>query len=108
MLFVLIGNQAISDLEFILETGETVHTGPQNVFCDIPLTLRATSSKKVKAIKISTFDKKLEVDAVLLTSQPQNPLCSVCRPLIYHVLRDPPIQEGRGSVTLKQSTFTDR
>ncbi|XP_060729395.1 pappalysin-2 [Tachysurus vachellii] len=105
--YISFSKQAISDLEFILETGESLYTGPQNVFCDIPLTLRATSSKKVKAIKISTFDKKLEVDAVLLTSRPQNPLCSVCRPLIYQVLRDPPIQEGRGSVTLKQSTYTD-
>ncbi|XP_060787136.1 pappalysin-2 isoform X1 [Neoarius graeffei] len=105
--YISFSNQAISDLEFILETGESVHAGPQNVFCDIPLTLRATSNKKVKAVKLSTFDKKLEVDAVLLTSQPQNPLCSVCRPLIYHVLRDPPIQEGRGSVTLKQSRYTD-
>ncbi|KAI5103983.1 pappalysin-2 isoform X1, partial [Silurus meridionalis] len=103
--YISFSYHAISDLEFILEAGESVHVGPQNVFCDIPLTLRATSSKKVKAIKISTFDKKLEVDAVLLTSRPQNPLCSVCHPLIYHVLRDPPIQEG--SVTLKQSTYTD-
>ncbi|KAK3567564.1 hypothetical protein QTP86_020030, partial [Hemibagrus guttatus] len=105
--YISFSKQAISDLEFILETGESLHTGPQNVFCDIPLTLRATSNMKVKAVKISTFDKKLEVDAVLLTSRPQNPHCSVCRPVIYHVLRDPPIRGGRSSVTLKQSTYTD-
>ncbi|XP_062849988.1 pappalysin-2 [Trichomycterus rosablanca] len=105
--YISINSQAISDVEFILETGESVHTGPQHVFCDIPLTLRVNSNKKVKAVKISTFDKKLEIDAVLLTSRPQNPLCSVCRPLIYHVLRDPPIKEGSGAATLKHNTYTD-
>lgn len=108
MVFVLTGNQVISDLDFILETGESVHTGPQSVFCDVPLTLRATIGKKIKAVRISTFDKKLEVDAVMLTSRPQNPLCSVCQPLIYHVLRNPPTQEGRGSVALKEPMYTDR
>ncbi|TSM20240.1 Pappalysin-2 [Bagarius yarrelli] len=75
--FISFSKQAVSDLEFILETGESFHTGPQNVFCDIPLSVRATITEKVKAVKIFTFDKKLEIDAALLTSRPQNPLCSV-------------------------------
>uniref|UniRef100_A0A673IPZ2 Pappalysin-2-like n=1 Tax=Sinocyclocheilus rhinocerous TaxID=307959 RepID=A0A673IPZ2_9TELE len=85
--------KAIANIVFITENGEMVHAGPQHAFCDIPLTLHLHTSKKVKAVKISTFDKKLEIDAVLLTSRPQNPLCSSCRPLLYRVLREPPIRE---------------
>uniref|UniRef100_A0A8B9H2T2 Pappalysin 2 n=1 Tax=Astyanax mexicanus TaxID=7994 RepID=A0A8B9H2T2_ASTMX len=101
-------SQAISNLEFILETGESLHAGPQQVFCDVPLTLRVNTNKKVKAIKMCTFDKKLEIDAALLTSRPQNPLCSRCRPLLYRVLREPAIREDWSPVILKQNTYTDR
>uniref|UniRef100_A0A672PEY5 Pappalysin 2 n=1 Tax=Sinocyclocheilus grahami TaxID=75366 RepID=A0A672PEY5_SINGR len=100
--------KAIANIVFIMENGEMVHTGPQHAFCDIPLTLHLHTSKKVKAVKISTFDKKLEIDAVLLTSRPQNPLCSSCRPLLYRVLREPPIREDWSPVIVKQPTYTDR
>ncbi|KTG07046.1 hypothetical protein cypCar_00016071 [Cyprinus carpio] len=80
---------------------------PQHAFCDIPLTLHFHTSKKVKAIKISTFDKKLEIDAVLLTSRPQNPLCSGCRSLLYRVLREPPIRDDQSPVIVKKPTYTD-
>ncbi|XP_016097486.1 pappalysin-2-like [Sinocyclocheilus grahami] len=99
--------KAIANIVFIMENGEMVHTGPQHAFCDIPLTLHLHTSKKVKAVKISTFDKKLEIDAVLLTSRPQNPLCSSCRPLLYRVLREPPIREDWSPVIVKQPTYTD-
>uniref|UniRef100_A0A8C2AQ58 Pappalysin 2 n=1 Tax=Cyprinus carpio TaxID=7962 RepID=A0A8C2AQ58_CYPCA len=99
---------AIANIMFITENGEMVHTGPQHASCDIPLTLHLHTRKKVKAVKISTFDKKLEIDAVLLTSRPQNPLCSSCRPLLYRVLREPPIREDQSPVIIKQPTYTDR
>ncbi|XP_066537403.1 pappalysin-2 [Hoplias malabaricus] len=99
--------QAVSNLELILESGESVHTGPQQVFCDVPLTLRVNTEKKVKAIKICTFDKKLEIDAVLLTSRPRVSLCSGCRPMVYRVSREPPIREDWGPVVLKETTYTD-
>uniref|UniRef100_A0A672KPR9 Pappalysin 2 n=1 Tax=Sinocyclocheilus grahami TaxID=75366 RepID=A0A672KPR9_SINGR len=93
---------AIANIVLITENGEMFHTGPQHAFCDIPLTLHLHTSKKVKTVKISTFDKKLEIDAVLLTSRPQNPLCSGCRPLLYRVLREPPIREDQSPVIVKQ------
>uniref|UniRef100_A0A671Q4N9 Pappalysin-2-like n=1 Tax=Sinocyclocheilus anshuiensis TaxID=1608454 RepID=A0A671Q4N9_9TELE len=99
--------KAIANIVFITENGEMVHTGPQHAFCDIPLTLHLHTSKKVKAVKISTFDKKLEIDAVLLTSRPQNPLCSSCRPLLYRVLREPPIREDWSPVIVKQTEDCD-
>ncbi|RXN20770.1 pappalysin-2 isoform X1 [Labeo rohita] len=99
--------KAIAKIAFITENGEMIHTGPQHAFCDIPLTLHLHTSKKIKAVKISTFDKKLEIDAVLLTSRPQNPLCSSCRPLLYRVLREPPIREEQNPVIVKEPTYTD-
>ncbi|XP_026061597.1 pappalysin-2 isoform X1 [Carassius auratus] len=99
--------KAIANIVLITENGEMIHTGPQHAFCDIPLTLHLHTSKKVKAVKISTFDKKLEIDAVLLTSRPQNPLCSGCRPLLYRVLREPPIRGDQSPVIVKQPTYTD-
>ncbi|XP_009296921.1 pappalysin-2 isoform X2 [Danio rerio] len=99
--------KAIANIVFITENGELIHTGPQHAFCDIPLTLHVHTSKKVKAIKISTFDKKLEIDAVLLTSRPQNPLCSGCRPLLYRVIREPPIREDQSPAIVRQPSYTD-
>ncbi|XP_016302321.1 pappalysin-2-like [Sinocyclocheilus anshuiensis] len=99
--------KAIANIVLITENGEMLHTGPQHAFCDIPLTLHLHTSKKVKAVKISTFDKKLEIDAVLLTSRPQNPLCSGCHPLLYRVLREPPIREDQSPIIVKQPTYTD-
>uniref|UniRef100_A0A672KRG7 Pappalysin 2 n=1 Tax=Sinocyclocheilus grahami TaxID=75366 RepID=A0A672KRG7_SINGR len=98
---------AIANIVLITENGEMFHTGPQHAFCDIPLTLHLHTSKKVKTVKISTFDKKLEIDAVLLTSRPQNPLCSGCRPLLYRVLREPPIREDQSPVIVKQTEDCD-
>uniref|UniRef100_A0A8C1THT0 Pappalysin 2 n=1 Tax=Cyprinus carpio TaxID=7962 RepID=A0A8C1THT0_CYPCA len=98
---------AIANIVLITENGEMLHTGPQHAFCDIPLTLHFHTSKKVKAIKISTFDKKLEIDAVLLTSRPQNPLCSGCRSLLYRVLREPPIRDDQSPVIVKKTEACD-
>ncbi|TRY60672.1 hypothetical protein DNTS_004266 [Danionella cerebrum] len=98
--------KAIANIVFITENGGSIHTGPRHAFCDIPLTLHLHTTKKVKAIKISTFDGKLEIDAVQLTSRPQNPLCSECRPLLYRVIRDPPVR-NQSPIRLRQPTYTD-
>uniref|UniRef100_A0A4W4ED87 Sushi domain-containing protein n=1 Tax=Electrophorus electricus TaxID=8005 RepID=A0A4W4ED87_ELEEL len=83
---------------FILESGESVSAGSFHSFCDIPLTVQAGISARVKGVKIRTFDRKLEVDAVLLTSRPSELLCSGCRPLLYRVVRKPPIREVWGPI----------
>ncbi|KAA0719365.1 Pappalysin-2 [Triplophysa tibetana] len=100
--------KAIANIIYILESGESINSGPYHAFCDIPLTLHVRTSKKVKAIKISTFDKKLEIDAALLTSRPHNPLCNGCSPILYRVLRDPPNREVESSVIVRQPKYTDR
>ncbi|KAG5285551.1 hypothetical protein AALO_G00004680 [Alosa alosa] len=106
--YISASNPAISDIEFILETGETLHMGPHSVLCDVPLTLRVHTSKRVATVKIHTFDKKMEIDAMLLTSRPRNALCSSCQPLRYRLHRTPAFTRERGPVHLSQLTYTDR
>ncbi|XP_028834109.1 pappalysin-2 isoform X2 [Denticeps clupeoides] len=100
--------QAISNIEFLLENGDSLHAGPQNAFCDMPLTLGVNSGdRKVTAVKISTFDKKLEIDAVLLASRPHNPLCSSCKALHYRIHRKPPFTDDPNPVRQSHLSFTD-
>uniref|UniRef100_A0A674C6W8 Pappalysin 2 n=1 Tax=Salmo trutta TaxID=8032 RepID=A0A674C6W8_SALTR len=87
--YVSADNQAIANIELITDTDESFDMGPQHVFCDVPLTLRVHTEKRVAAVKLSTFDEKMEIDAILFTSGPHNPLCSSCQPLIYRVVRQP-------------------
>uniref|UniRef100_A0A4W5L620 Pappalysin 2 n=1 Tax=Hucho hucho TaxID=62062 RepID=A0A4W5L620_9TELE len=88
-----------------VHSNESLDMGPQHVFCDVPLTLHVHTEKRVAAVKLSTFDEKMEIDAILLTSSPHNPLCSSCQPLIYRVVRQPPFSGDLVQQTLL--TFTD-
>ncbi|XP_038860479.1 pappalysin-2-like [Salvelinus namaycush] len=104
--YVSADNQAIANIELITDTDESLDMGPQHVFCDVPLTLRVHTEKRVAAVKLSTFDEKMEIDAILFTSGPHNPLCSSCQPLIYRVVRQPAFSGDLVQQTLL--TFTDR
>ncbi|KAG7456967.1 hypothetical protein MATL_G00241530 [Megalops atlanticus] len=103
--YISADTQAIANIEFLTDSGESLHTGPQHAFCDMPLTLHLHTHKKITGVKICTFDEKMEIDAVLLASRPQNPLCSSCHPLRYHLHREPPLPQG--PVQQAQLTFTD-
>eukprot|EP00079_Xenopus_tropicalis_P008425 XP_002931515.3 PREDICTED: pappalysin-2 [Xenopus tropicalis] len=100
--------RSVSDLEVLLEHGETIDLGMMEAFCDMPLTVRLTPDQKVTGVRIYTFDERMEIDAALLISTPHNPLCSVCTPIRYKVLRDPPFQrDHHGIWTQNQNSFTD-
>lgn len=89
--YISTNNPAIANIELITDKGNTLNLGPQHVFCDMPLTLRLnTNNAAVEAVKLSTFDEKLEIDAAMLSSGPGSPLCSGCQPLLYRVHRQPP------------------
>ncbi|KAL4656120.1 pappalysin-2 [Arapaima gigas] len=103
--YIATDSQAIANIEILMESGESFHMGPQDAFCDMPLTMRLHIYKKVTGIKIYTFDEKMEIDAVLLTSIAQNPLCAACQPLYYHLIREPPLH--RAPVRQTQLTFSD-
>ncbi|XP_015273228.1 PREDICTED: pappalysin-2 [Gekko japonicus] len=86
--------RALSDIEILTEQGDSVRLGPMDTYCDIPLTIKLSRNKKVSGVKIYTFDEQMEIDAALLVSTPQSPLCSNCKPVRYRVLRDPPFRDG--------------
>lgn len=109
--FALIaGNPAISNIELITDTGKSLHLGAQHVFCDTPLTLRLdTQGAAVAAVKICTFDEKMEIDAAMLSSGPGSPLCASCQPVLYRIQRQPPFSgQPLPPPPQSQQTFTDR
>ncbi|KAM4623650.1 pappalysin-2 [Polymixia lowei] len=109
--YISTDNPAIADVELITKTGQSISLGAQHVFCDMPLTLRLdTRGAAVSAVKLCTFDEKMEIDAAMLSSGPGGPLCSGCRPLVYRIHRQPPFAEsGREAAPPSQTqlTFTD-
>ncbi|XP_007433988.3 pappalysin-2, partial [Python bivittatus] len=94
-------SKVLSDVEILTEHGDSVHLGPMDTFCDIPLTVKLNLTKKVSGIKIYTFDEKMEIDAAQLISTPHSPLCSNCKPVRYRVLRDPPFHDGSPAMVMQ-------
>ncbi|KAF3698917.1 Pappalysin-2 [Channa argus] len=100
-------NPAIASIELITDMGQSINLGPQHVFCDMPLTLRLdTHNAAIAAIKLCTFDEKMEIDAAMLSSGPGSPLCSGCQPLLYRIQRQPPFT-SKSPLPQTQQTFTD-
>uniref|UniRef100_A0A3P8SDJ0 Pappalysin 2 n=1 Tax=Amphiprion percula TaxID=161767 RepID=A0A3P8SDJ0_AMPPE len=90
-LWVTYVSLTIANIELITDTGKSMNLGPQHVFCDMPLTMRLdTHNVAIAAIKLCTFDEKMEIDAAMLSSGPGSPLCSGCQPLLYRIQRQPP------------------
>uniref|UniRef100_A0A3Q2YZ81 Pappalysin 2 n=1 Tax=Hippocampus comes TaxID=109280 RepID=A0A3Q2YZ81_HIPCM len=89
--YVSTNNPAIADIQLITDSGKTIHLGPQHVFCDMLFTLRLdTNNVAISAVKLCTFDEKMEIDAAMLSSGPGSHLCSGCQPFLYRVHRRPP------------------
>ncbi|XP_048368584.1 pappalysin-1 [Sphaerodactylus townsendi] len=90
-------SEAVNDIKLLLVSGRNISLGPQNFFCDIPMTIRLDPKKaneEVYGIQIYTLDEQLEIDAAMLTSVPQSQLCVDCQPIWYKIIRDPPFQKG--------------
>ncbi|XP_023117394.2 pappalysin-2 [Amphiprion ocellaris] len=105
--YVSLNNPAIANIELITDTGKSINLGPQHVFCDMPLTMRLdTHNVAIAAIKLCTFDEKMEIDAAMLSSGPGSPLCSGCQPLLYRIQRQPPFASKPPAPQTHQ-TFTD-
>ncbi|XP_024053611.1 pappalysin-1 isoform X2 [Terrapene carolina triunguis] len=88
---------AVNDIKLLTVSGKNISLGPQNVFCDIPLTIKLNAKQvgeEVYGIQIYTLDEHLEIDAAMLSSIPRSLLCADCRPIQYKVVRDPPFQTG--------------
>ncbi|XP_051893074.1 pregnancy-associated plasma protein A, pappalysin 1a isoform X3 [Pristis pectinata] len=89
---------AVHNIKLLTVNGNEISLGPQNVFCDVPITVRLLVTEEVYAVQIFTLDEHLEIDAAMLTSAPQNTLCRECQPIRYKITRDPPFQEGPTSI----------
>ncbi|XP_042715627.2 pappalysin-1 isoform X2 [Chrysemys picta bellii] len=103
---------AVNDIKLLTVSGKNISLGPQNVFCDVPLTIKLNAKQvgeEVYGIQIYTLDEHLEIDAAMLSSIPQSLLCADCRPIQYKVVRDPPFQTGSPFVISNLSRrFVDR
>ncbi|XP_053551737.1 pappalysin-1 [Bombina bombina] len=86
---------AVVDVKLLTVNGKEISLGLQSVFCDIPLTIKLDGKvvkEEVFAIQIYTMDNQMEIDAAMITSLPNNPLCKDCKAILYKVLRDPPLE----------------
>uniref|UniRef100_A0A1A8C286 Pappalysin 2 n=1 Tax=Nothobranchius kadleci TaxID=1051664 RepID=A0A1A8C286_NOTKA len=73
----------------------------------MPLTIHLDTHKvAIAAVKLCTFDDKMEIDAVMLSSGPGSSFCSGCQPLLYRIQRQPPFTSTSLSAQTQQ-TFTD-
>lgn len=99
---------AVNDIKLLTVSGKNISLGPQNVFCDVPLTIKLQDvGEGVYGIQIYTLDEHLEIDAAMLTSVADSPLCLECKPLQYKVVRDPPLQVDVASMLHFSRRFTD-
>ena len=99
---------AVSDIKLLGVNGNNISLGPQNIFCDVPLTIRLRDvGEEVYGVQIYTLDEHLEIDAAMLTSVADSPLCMECKPLRYKVVRDPPLQVDVASTLHFGRRFTD-
>ncbi|XP_053329052.1 pappalysin-1 [Spea bombifrons] len=89
-------SRAVVDVKLLMVSGKEFSLGPQNIFCDVPLTIKLDSvidMEEVFAIQIYTKDNQMEIDAAMVASLPNNPLCVECKSIQYKVLRDPPVED---------------
>ncbi|XP_069604657.1 pappalysin-1 [Ranitomeya imitator] len=98
------------EVKVLYVNGENSSLGIQSIFCDVPLTIKLDQVKvEVYAIQIYTKDNQMEIDAAMITSVPNCPLCADCKPIYYNVLRDPTFPPGTSSLTSSlQRRYIDR
>ncbi|XP_064153607.1 pappalysin-1-like [Anguilla rostrata] len=85
---------AIHNILLLTVGGENVSLGPRDVFCDTPLTLKLDVREEVYGVQFFTTEQHLEIDATLLASKPDCPLCRACQPLRYRLVRQPPFSHA--------------
>ncbi|XP_078498110.1 pappalysin-1 isoform X1 [Lissotriton helveticus] len=102
---------AVNDIRLVTVSGKHISLGPQDVFCDIPLTIKIdlkSITEEVSSVQIYTLDESLEIDAAMLISVPDSPLCASCHPVSYRIVRDPPFSvDEAASFSDLNRRFTD-
>lgn len=101
---------AIHNIMLLTVGGNNVSLGPWDVFCDTPLTIKLSVQEEVYGVQIFTMEQHLEIDATLLSSRPDCPLCQGCQPLRYRLLRQPPFSHAPPGVLVSDPSrrYVDR
>ncbi|XP_072548838.1 pregnancy-associated plasma protein A, pappalysin 1a [Salminus brasiliensis] len=101
---------AIQNILLLTVGGQNLSLGPSNVFCDMPLTLKLDIKEKVYGVQFFTMEQHLEIDATLLTSKSDCPLCQDCESLRYRLLRQPPFSHSPKGIELSDAgrRYVDR
>uniref|UniRef100_A0A8C9RP30 Pregnancy-associated plasma protein A, pappalysin 1b n=1 Tax=Scleropages formosus TaxID=113540 RepID=A0A8C9RP30_SCLFO len=101
---------AIHNILLLTVSGDNVSLGPHDVFCDTPLTVKLSVQEEVYGVQFFTTEPHLEIDATLLTSKPDCPLCRSCQPLRYRLLRQPPFTHAPQGLLLSDPSrrYVDR
>uniref|UniRef100_UPI00358E3B5D pappalysin-1-like n=1 Tax=Myxine glutinosa TaxID=7769 RepID=UPI00358E3B5D len=99
----------LNNVVLLLANGSRIALGPLRVTCDVPLTVNLPSGSIVSNVELYSFDEKVEIDAVALTSEPGCLLCQACQPLGFEIERKPPFHSGSlVSVPKLQLQYEDR
>ncbi|KAJ7993848.1 hypothetical protein DPEC_G00258960 [Dallia pectoralis] len=101
---------AIHNILLLTASGQNISLGPQNVFCDTPLTLKLSVNEEVYGVQFFTVEQHLEIDATLLISKPECPFCKACQPVRYRLQRQPPFSHALYGVIVPESRrrYVDR
>ncbi|KAL0978972.1 hypothetical protein UPYG_G00178710 [Umbra pygmaea] len=94
---------AIHNILLLTVSGQNISLGPQNVFCDTPLTLKLSLDEEVYGVQFFTVEQHLEIDATLLISKPECPLCQGCQPVLYRLQRQPSFSHSPQGVIVSDS-----
>ncbi|KAJ8408732.1 hypothetical protein AAFF_G00253670 [Aldrovandia affinis] len=95
---------ALHNVLLLTVGGGNISLGPSAVFCDTPLTLKLDVREEVYGVQFYTTEQHLEIDATLLASKPDCPLCRACEPLRHRLLRQPPFSHAPLGLTLPASS----
>ncbi|ESO86337.1 hypothetical protein LOTGIDRAFT_167151 [Lottia gigantea] len=96
----------IKRIKLYFEGGQSNLIKDLPAHCDMPLTSRLNVDKNLTKIRIYTKDQYVAIDAVEVTSSPQNSRCDNCHQLKYHIYRDPPFKQHHFKTT-QTTQFTD-
>lgn len=100
-------NNGISDIQLWFEDSSFKSLGNATAQCDTPLTIAIKTDKKVSKVRVYVRDPYTCIDAVQLTSSVLHPNCIRCKPLEYHVTRDPSFTSAK-PVVVSQTRFIDQ
>ncbi|XP_070533029.1 pappalysin-1-like [Ptychodera flava] len=97
----------VKDMVLVFTDGLEKSLGEIDVYCDMPYTTRLNVNKRVSKVRVHIKKPFVSIDAVQITSEPNNPVCQPCEPLKYTVHRTPAFPSGENTVTVETPRYAD-